>query len=241
MRISHPLRGFAAIGVVIALSILAAMAAGLGILSATNQSTRTQQLYMDQAFLSVHAAFEYALRQIQVGGNPNPIPARDFSGSAFSLRRYMLKVRAVASKGTATNAYSISDPNPPLEAPCLIINTASAALSSNKKKLEGITLQRNMTLCPEGMAITAMKISWTPDGGEKVQEIHIKGDQPIEYIDGQGLPSGSTFVFTSPFDMVDNSVDPLNFVRWKTSLSPSSKVTLIFIMEDASTVTITVL
>src|SRR5687767_9095756 len=70
MKIIHPHRGFATLGVVIAIGILGAMSAALSVMVATNQKTRTQQLYSDQAYYSAHAALEFAMRQIRIDGNP---------------------------------------------------------------------------------------------------------------------------------------------------------------------------
>lgn len=233
-------RGFAAIGVIIALSILAAMAAGLAELSATNQVTRYQQLEMDQAFLSTNAAFEYTLRQIQVDGDPNPIPSRDFAGSALSINRTSQKIKVAVTKNHATSAYSITDPNPPTMANCLIVNTSNAGLSSNKKKLQGITVQMKTSKCTS-IVMTAMIISWTPNGGEKVVEIDYRGDAQKEYHnEPTGQASGTTFVFQNTYTMTDGTVDDLKFVRWQTGVNTSTHVTLTFIMQDASTKTVTI-
>lgn len=112
MRISHchNLSGFTAVSVLIALSILVAMSASVLIIVASNQSMRTNQLHTDQAFYSGQAAFEYAMRQILAGGNPNPIPNRYFLGQPFNISRTCDKINIIATAGTASSSFSIGDP-----------------------------------------------------------------------------------------------------------------------------------
>jgi hypothetical protein len=123
--------GFTAVSVLIALSILAAMATSVLILVATNQSTRTNQLHSDQAFYSSMAGIEYAMQQIMVGGNPNPIPIRYFMGQEFNISRTCNKINITSTFGTANSSYSIADPGQ------LCATSGSATPSSNSAPFNG--------------------------------------------------------------------------------------------------------
>lgn len=102
-----------ALGTLVAITVLASLGAGVAVMTATNQVTRNQVLYMEQSFYSSHAAFEFALRQIYQGGNPNPIPTRQFKGTTFSITRAGGEVRVVTTFGSANTSMAITDPIPP--------------------------------------------------------------------------------------------------------------------------------
>src|SRR5512141_1477686 len=92
MRISlHP-KGSTSVSVIIALSVLAALSASVLVIVATNQTTRTNLLQKTQSFYIGQAALEFAMQQILVGGNPNPIPTRYFLGQPFDISRTCGKI-----------------------------------------------------------------------------------------------------------------------------------------------------
>jgi hypothetical protein len=232
-------KGFGIFGVVVALSLLATLAFGLVQMVAENQATRSQQLYMDQAFLAAHASFEYSLRQIGTT-NPSPIPVRDLNTSVFSLDRWMGKIWAVTSASSANNSFSIKDPLP-VEGSCLIVNTSSASYRANTKQLIGVTVQRNMSRCPNHpIVITSMVISWTPNGGEKVIEIQFNNNPNKEFHLPAGQVSGTTFTLNPTFSMPDATVNQMTDIQWKTSVDPASHFTVTYNMEDGSSVTETI-
>jgi type II secretory pathway pseudopilin PulG len=231
--------GFALLGVVVALYILSVLAVGVVQMVSEDQSTRSQQLYMDQAFLAAHASFEYALRQIGTT-NPSPLPIRDLNSSVFSLDRYMAKIWSVTSDVSANNSFSIKDPLP-VEGSCLVIDVSSATYRADVKQLIGITIQRNMTRCPNHpILITSMVISWTPDGNEKVTEIQFNNNPNKEFHDPAGQRSGTTFVLSPTFPMPDGTLNQLTDIQWKTSVNANAHFTLTFNMEDGSSVTVTI-
>jgi hypothetical protein len=230
--------GFALIGVIVALTILTVLGFGLSTMIAENQSTRSQQLYMDQAFLTAHASFEYSLRQIEMGTNPNPLPVRVFATSAFALNRYLRKIWTVETDVTASNSFSVNDPNPPLESSCLIVGTGGATYRANTKQLIGVTLQRDVTKCPNPIVITSMIISWSPNGNERVTELQFNNAPTKEFHDAAGLKSGSTFPLSPVVSYPDGSVQLMTDIQWKTSITTPSSITLTYILEDNSTVVV---
>ncbi len=230
MQPMHHRSGFAVLGVLIAMGILAAMATGMAVLVATNQSTRTQQLYMDQAYYAAHGAFEYAMRQIQVDGNPDPIPTRHFAGEAFSITRTNSKVNVTTTKDSASNSFSITDPNPPAAGNCLNVDTTGKAITGNTK-LTGLVLSRSVR-CTAAIQIDSMTISWTPNGGQQANQIQI-ATNPKEY-DGPAQSSGTNFDFgANDYVINDGNNHDLSHIRWDTNVT-NTDFTLVFHMNDGS-------
>ncbi len=107
-------KGFTILGVVIAIGILAAFGASMTLMVATNQRTRSQVLYMDQAFASAQAGFEFALRQILVSGSVATSFTRHLAnGGVIAITRTGGLIKITVTQGTATAAYQITDPVPP--------------------------------------------------------------------------------------------------------------------------------
>jgi hypothetical protein len=131
MQTSPRPKGFASVGVIFVICVLAAMSASLLVLVGTNQATRTHQLQMEQSFFSAHAAFEYAMTQIEVDGNPNPLPTRYFMKNQFDISRTCNKINVTSTYGSASTTFSISDPGQ------LCAIDGSATESSNSAPFNG--------------------------------------------------------------------------------------------------------
>lgn len=106
-------KGISALGTLVAVMLLAAFGSGVIMMTATNQVTRNQVLYMEQSFYSAQAAFAHALWQINQGGNPNPIPTRQFKGTTLVINRTGGEIQVQTSFGDAISSLAITDPNPP--------------------------------------------------------------------------------------------------------------------------------
>ena len=102
--------GVGALGTLVSIIVLAALGAGVMMMTATNQITRNQILYMEQAYYNSHAAYEYALRQINQEGNPNPIPTRQFMGKTPTITRTADEIRVQTSFGDASVSLTMTDP-----------------------------------------------------------------------------------------------------------------------------------
>jgi hypothetical protein len=194
-------KGFAVLGAVSAVFILAALAFSTLNTSAVNQSTRTAQLHMAQSFYSAHAGIEYALRQIRVDGDPDPLPARDFAGEPLNVTYTGTacsggrSLTVVGTKGRARNSFSIGKSRGP---DCLRDKThLSSWGGGSNAELHGFQIKNSNPICHgAGYNITGATISWTPNGGERLKRIQIHNG-PFEYDDAVGLPSGSHFDFGS--------------------------------------------
>lgn len=225
--------GFTVLGILIAIGILSAMGAGMAVLMATNQSTRTQQLYTDQAFYNSQAGIEYALGQILTGGSSDTSFTRNFLGETITLNRVSGQIQVATTRGVAQASYSITDPSPPSSAACLSVDQSSKSLSGSS--LLGLVLSRDVS-CSGSLTITDMVVSWDPDLEEKLRTIQI--DSSNVYSSGSGQASGSTFDITD-VTINDSSDHPLNTLTWNTTIT-NHDFTITFNLSDGTQKTVEV-
>lgn len=226
-------RGFTVLGVLIAIGILSAMGAGMAVMIATNQSTRTQQLYMDQAFYNSQAGLEFALGQILDSGSSSTSFSRDFGGETIAVTRASNLIEVSTSKWQASANYSITDPNPPTAAACLDVDQSSKAVST--VNVTGLVLSRNAS-CTDSLTIQTMTLTWQPDNSETIRRIRIDGSNV--YNSGTGQASGTTVDITDK-TISDYSNHTINFLRWNTTITNHDFI-LVFNMSDGSSKTVNV-
>jgi hypothetical protein len=128
------MRGFGILGVVVALAILAAMAAGVTSMVASNNFGRISELYSTQAFYNSHASFEYALNRIKVQGDAT-IADRQFLSTSLGLSRLSNKINSAVSYGSggvaAAGTFSITDPGSGPSCIYIMDPSSSGTLSTN--------------------------------------------------------------------------------------------------------------
>lgn len=240
MLISRRHSGFTLLGLLVAISILSAMALALPAIFSANQSARVAQYQSEQAYYTTNAAFEFALHQINVEGVSSTLPSREFAGTTFNISRASQRIIVTTTKGNANNAFSIDDPdvNSSTEATCLIVDISGASFKKNNMRLSGITLQKSAT-CPSPISIVSMNITWTPTNSNTISQVKI--DETQYYVDSQNVPpTGSTHIFSSSFLLPDTSVYALTYVEWKPPKFDLITATLGFNMADGSTKTVVV-
>ncbi len=174
MKILRHHKGFSLIAVVIALGIVSVLGVGLFIFMATNQASRTEQLYIAQDYYNARAALEWSLRQVKDFGNPDPIPARNFMGYAFIITRSSGKIHVTTTQGNALNSYSIYDPGKGKA--CIYVLNGSASSAANYTGSGPI----NTTNC--GMNVNSSSATAFTDSGSGnifMQYINIVGSYSI--------------------------------------------------------------
>lgn len=241
----HSERGISVLGIVIAIMILAAMGGAMAMLVASNQETRNQQLFKDQSFASAHGGIEVVLGLIAQGVNPcAPLSSNllgdSFMGNNIVVTRTNGKIYVVGSKGGASSAISITDPSPPNMGALLTVDTSKAKDASNgapPKKLIGIEFQLQPG-CGGPVVITSMVVSWTPNSGEKVQQIKFDGGNVYSQGGNSGALSGQTIDITDT-TIADANVHTVDFIRWKEDIQ-NRLYTIQFNFSDGSNKTVTV-
>lgn len=241
----HSERSFSVLGILIAVMILAAMGGSMAVLVATNQETRSHQLYTDQSFASAQAGLEVTLGLIHHGVNPCDPLSRNLEGDnlvgdSITVTRANNRIYVVGAKGDASTAVSIVDPIPPAQGQLLQTDTTAAKDSSNgapPAKLIGVTFQL-MPGCGNPVTITTMTISWDSDMGEKVQQIKFDGNNVYSEGGSAGMPSGSTIDIMDQY-IADANVHAVDFIRWNGDIQ-NRLYTIQFNFADGSNKAITV-
>lgn len=243
-------RGVSVLGIVIAVMILAAMGAGMGVLVSTNQDMRSQQYYSDQSFASAQAGLELVLGLEYNNVNPCDPIARNLLGdsllgNSIAVNRANNRIYITGMKGSGATNLSIVDPHPPNNALILLIDTGNAKDASNgapPKKLTGITFQLTPG-CGGPVTITSMVVSWTPppggdDDDNKVQQIKFDGGN-IYSATGSGGKESGDLINTADVTIADASVHTMDFIRWKDDIQ-NRLYTIQFNFIDGSNKTVTV-
>lgn len=238
----HSNRGISVLGILVAVTVLAAMGGAMAVLVATNQDTRIRQYYSDQSFATAQAGLEVALGLIYHGVNPcDPLnwnlQGDSLLGNSIVVTRANDRIYVTGTKGDATTELSIADPIPPSNGQLLQVDVTSAKDASNgapPKKLIGITFQL-LPGCGMAVTITSMTISWLPDNGEGVLQIKFDGNNVYNSV---AVPSGGTIDITDQ-SIADANVHQVDFIRWDLDIQ-NRLYTIQFNFIDGSEKTITV-
>lgn len=239
------LRGLAVLDVLIAVLVLAAMGAVMTVLVSTNQDLRTHQLYADQAFASAQAGMEVTLGWIYNNGNPCASLDRNLSGDTLAgnsivVDRSNNRIYVTGTKGDSSTSVSIVDPSPLTGGTTLLVDTSQAKDASNgapPKKLIGVTFQLAPG-CGTPVTIVSMVITWSPNYGEKVQQIKLDDGNIYSSGGNHGVASG-VLIDTTDVTIADASVHTMDFIRWDEEIQ-NRLYTIQFNYADGSNKIVTV-
>jgi len=226
-------KGISIVGTIMTLILLGVMGAALVALVATDQESRMAAIRKARAFYAVQACFEYALKEIKEGGYPI-VASKQFDDTTFTstIEPVEKKITCVGQSGDAARTHSITTSL--LGADCLTVDVAGANLGGmGNELLQGITLTQT---CLNAVRVESIIASWSPDVGERVQEVEIGGS--VVYDDAMGVASdqlidindyritGSvSFAMEFSADMSDRIVT-LTFNLTDSSEAVSAKITL---------------
>jgi len=232
----HKRRGFALLAIILGMAFLATLAATLSVLVAENQAARTNQLYMDQAFFSAMSGLEVARKQITSSGNDCNYGTLSLLGQPLSLSRSATKISSAGTFGNANITYSINNPSITTMNGCLTLEFATATMGSQNKQVQNVYVGRKSTCCYSTIYVNSMTISWIPNLGETLTKINFANAPGQQYqTQGNGLPSGSTFPFDTPYAISGTNYYLIDFISWHNALTTPVTVMLYFNMADGTT------
>lgn len=245
MKTVRSSKGMSMLAALVAVTALAAMGGAMAVMVSTNQETRNHQYYSDQSFASAQAGLELARGWIYKGIDPCAPMDRNLSGDSLVGNSVLVSranglIYSTGTKGDASNAFSIVDPNPPSQGVMLTIDTSNAKNEGNglpSKKLVGITFQLAPG-CVSSVTITELVISWVPDYGEKVDMVKFDGN--VVY----GTGSDPATVSGQVTNIVDQTIvsagtHVIDFIQWDTRYL-NRHHTIRFNFSDGSSKTVTV-
>jgi len=178
MRRMRNNRGLSIVVVLVTISVLSLMGGVVTSLVATGAVSKTNELVREQAFELVQAGFEYALKRIDDGVDPDG-ETKNLAGGQFTIGYSPTGVITVTSDvsamyGNAAPSYSIQGPVPGGDmADCLVVDVSSAYMRSSgwPNNLRGITLQNS---CSVPITIGIVTMNWNPGGSERTVRVRIR-------------------------------------------------------------------
>lgn len=247
MELLRSNRGLTALGAIVAVGILGAFGAGMASLVAAGQRSRINILYAAQSFYSNHSALEYALRQIQNEGNPDPVPLRHFENQGFTIVRDAGRINATTTAGNAASAFSITDPNASEDADCLMFDVSDATTGSGdsglaNSQVKDIYFWKDAS-CVDPVTIVSITLSWIPNSTEeKAYRIQFEDEttntDTIVY-NGSAQESGNVFPLDGGgYTLIDHSYE-IDYIQFTSSMRDHN-ITMIFTMSDGSSKSVAV-
>lgn len=227
-------KGMGIVGVLLIIVLLSAMGGVIAMLVATGSVAKTNELVREQAKSLIDAGFEYALKQIDSGANPDG-QTRNLGKGQFTVGydtgTGTITVNSSVSglEGASTPNYSIQGPVGGSMGDCLVVTTSGAYLSASKLILQGITIRNN---CLAPVTIASMTTSWTPSMMEQLSSITINGN--IVYGPPQSPLLSGAIADITDVTIPNCTTIPLTNITFNSSMD-NKNFTLLFTMSDGTT------
>ena len=230
-------RGVGIVAVLLIVAILGLMGGVVTTLVATGAVSKTNELVKQQAYELVQAGFEYALKRIDDGVDPDgetkTLGAGQFTIAYSPTGLITVGANVNAMYGSASPTYSIQGPVPGGNmADCLVVDVSGAHMTTSgwPNYLRGLTLQNT---CNVPITIGVMTTSWNPDNGERVYRIRIANSNV--YNNWPGQLSG-TAIDINDYSIPACTIRDLTYIRFNTEV-PRKNFTIDFGMSDGSSKT----
>ncbi|MFH1830843.1 MAG: hypothetical protein ABH871_08740 [Pseudomonadota bacterium] len=226
-------RGVGIVAVLLIVLLLSLIGGVVITFVAAGAVSKTNDLVREQALGLITAGFEYSLKRMQEGFDPNGDVKTlgngqfmvDYDGGTGVIT---ITSDVSAMQAHANPQFAIQGPTSSNMADCLKVKVGDRYLSNFNKRLRGITLQNT---CNAPVTVTGMTVSWGPIGSEYMSCIRLGGTDV--YNDSLGVPSGTTVNITNHIISPCSShhLDYVNF----TLPVPDSNFSLQFHMIDDTT------
>ncbi|MBT3182317.1 MAG: hypothetical protein HN337_07420 [Deltaproteobacteria bacterium] len=228
-------RGVGIVAVLMIVVVLGLMGGVVTHFVATGAVSKTNDLVREQAFDLTNAGFEYALKRLDDGVDPDG-ETKSLGSGEFTVGYddgtgvISISSNVSAMYGSASPSYSIQGPTSGGSmADCLIVDTTGAVYANSNTELEGITLQNT---CTTDINVSGLTASWSPDGGEQMNRIRIDG--ATKYISPPTASSGTPVPLSGDGATISScSTDPITDIRWDSSVY-GKNFTLLFNMDDGT-------
>lgn len=228
-------RGVGIVAVLITVAVLGLLGGIVASVVARGTVTKTNDLVEEQSFGLVQAGFEYALKRIDDGADPDG-ELKTLGPGQFTVGYAPSGVITITSDvsamyGDSNPSYTIQGPVPGgTMADCLDVDISGAYQHDYwwPDEIRGMVMNNT---CNANITIGSMAISWNPNGGERTVRIRL-GNSNV-YNNWPGTLSGVPIDIT---DFTINSCDSENvtYLRFDTEM-PDKNFTVDFTMTDGST------
>lgn len=222
-------RGVSAFGAMIALLTLSMVGLTAAYLTMMGEVGKESNFVSLQAYYIAQAGGEYALKQYYDGNDTVSIvePGKDFGGGSFLLEESgsPTDVKSTGRFGKGIRDFKIRKPN---MGKCTSFNAGSVLVAPNNK-IKQVYFSKK---CLASIIVDKVTISWTTDGGEKIDQFSFQGanqyTQPPQKSSGDLIDIPNYTVSDGANKEIIIDFDPANDMRNKS-------VTILFTMSDAST------
>lgn len=228
-------RGVGIVAVMLIVMVLTLMGGVIASIVASGALGRTNDLVRERSFALVHAGFEYALKRISEGANPDG-QMKTLAGGQFTVGYQAGGLITVTSdvtalQGHANPSFSIQGPDAQGSmGQCLVVNTSGWYLSNVNKDLSGLTLQNN---CQTPITIASMVVSWNPANNRRLRQVRIASS--TIYSSSTGVLSGTPVNVTN-YTISNCTTHVLSYLRFDNAVT-NTNFTIQFIMSDGSSKT----
>ncbi len=225
-------KGFSILAVVLAILVLGIMGLSIAYLTAVGEVSKTNALDSTEAYYVAQAGAEYGIKQIYDSA-ANTVSVTE-PGTTIGHGTYIISqsARTITSTGRVGNAKRTFTVTSPSEADCTPFDVSHANIDS-AGTLHHIYFNKT---CLATTAIDKMTLSWTPNGGEKIQKVLI--DNSTVYNNPSGATSG-TLLELADYVLNNGSQHDFSKIEFNKKLSGTFTFTLTITMSDQSTRTMT--
>lgn len=219
----RPQGGFAILGVIGAMLILAFFGQAVVYLAGTTQEMALDQVDLDAAFYEAQAGTEYGLAKVASGVSAAVAsPGITLGRGKFWIAEDASTLTVTGTCGSAQVVQSVHKPN---QADCLDIDIHDA--DTHDDDLKHIDLKK---VCGPTVTIDKIILAWTPDNGERLKKLKIESF--TAYNDPVGAASG-TVLNIADYIITNHNTINLTEINFDSDMDGKS-FTLTFVMGDAS-------
>lgn len=217
-------RGFAILGVLIAMLTLGFFGQSLVYMVGTYQDVIGNQLEFNTAFYESQAGLEYGLKKTYAG--ESSAAGMNFGSGSFAVTEDASTITSVGRSGDAEVTQTIDKPK---QKDCVNLDVGHA--DADDKQLKHIQLSKN---CLVQVMVDKVMFSWAPDNGERLKKIRIESD--VVFNDPLGAVSG-TLIDIADFVLTNPQVKNFNEIRFDTDMEGKT-FTMTLVMGDGSWTTV---
>lgn len=220
-------RGYHVFGTMVAIFILALIGGVVLYTAIVSEIAKKMSGSKAQAFYTAQAGAEYAMKKFYQPASPVVSePGKGFTNGTFVIS-YADPTVTVTGRWGDTN--HTSQFNRPSDAKCTSIDAASAVLDG-ASKIHHIYFEKD---CLTQVIIDKMTLSWSPDGGERIEKIRI--DNSYVLYDNTGGQGSGELLELNNYTVTDSAPHDFSKIEFRMSDNLAGKTfTLTITFNDGS-------
>lgn len=220
-------RGYHVFGTIIAIFVLALIGGAILYTSVISEIAKKMSGSKAQAFYIAQAGAEYAMKKFRHPASPVVTePGKSFSNGTFVISYADPLVTVTGRWGEARHT---SQFNRPTDAECTPLD-ASSAILDGASKIHHIYFEKD---CLTQTIIDKMRLSWTPDNGEKIEKVRI--DNSYVLYDNTGGQGSGELLELNDYTLSDSTTHEFSKMEFRMSDNLAGKTfTLTVTFKDGS-------